>query len=257
MRASGLSQSNPDARWQKGANVTNDFIRHLVGIADACELLACLWEFPNDALAKGIVSEAVKNDALSCLVDVGAPGEALDEVGSAFARLSFADATAALASLRAGHSRLFLAPCGRPAVYASEGPFLFVETGGDGTPPLFATPSVRDVGACMKHAGVEPRNAQEEPSDSVANELSFLSWLLGSLARAADEGTREAACSTFGQAQDFWARHAGNWLPLFMERSGEAAARLCPDSPYPAAALFGRHVMDEVGRLLREEERAW
>lgn len=234
--------------------MTNDFIRHLVGIADACELLACLWEFPNDTLAGGIISGAVKNDALSCLADAGAPRNALDEVGAAFAQPSFVDATAALASLRVGHSRLFLAPCGRPTVYASEGPFLFVETGGDGTPPLFATPSVHDVGTCMKHAGVEPRNAREEPSDSVANELSFLSWLLGSLARATVEGTSKAASSTFSQARDFWARHAGNWLPLFMERAGEAAEHLCPDSPYPAAALFGRHVMGAVGRLLREEE---
>ena len=78
-----------------------------------------------------------------------------------------------LALLKREYSLLYMAPGPDVSVWPYEAPFRFVAEGREGVPTLFRAPVTLDVERHMREAGVLPKDARREPSDSVGTSSRF------------------------------------------------------------------------------------
>lgn len=232
-------------------------VRLHTGLADICELMAAVWQYPDERLAAALVDGSLAADAHGCLADAGADPETLDRVDRAFAGFDDVDAHELWERLRLEHSRLFLIAVGRPNVYIYEGPFKHVRAGREGEPGLFGTITVHAVKDIMRASGVIPADADVEPVDSVWNEFSFLSFLYGSLARdelaqlndAADgdpDADGPAPQEWSARIRGFWDAHPSTWLPSFMDEVVSSVDKLGLGPTYAAFALLGKETIARI-----------
>ena len=217
-----------------------------VGLADMCEVASALFAFPTPELAAALSGGAASEDLLGCFGDAGAhdAGEPLE---AAFSGFVSRDPDDLLGSLRRGHSLLYLAPGGDVPVWPYESPFCFVADGREGEPSLFRSPRQIDVERHMREAGVLPKDARTEPADSAWNELSFMSYLYGQVAKALHEGREGDVAEWSGRIVRFWDEHASKWLPAFMAKTVEGASSLSCGAEYAALAEVGSLILDAVG----------
>lgn len=218
-------------------------VRQAVGKADAYELLSCLFAYPDERVANGLVDGLIAEDARACLLDAGIAEDEVHAVGDALGAWRGASAADVLSAMRIAYSHLYLAPGGHTPVQPYESAFLHVERGLSGIPSLFRTPVTMDVERCMREAGVVAKNARKEPCDSVFEEFEFLSYLYAKLADAlSDDDAEDATTAVAGwteRLRAFEDEHALAWLPAFMRRTQE----LAEDGPYAAFAALGLTAM--------------
>lgn len=218
-------------------------VRQAVGKADAYELLSCLFAYPDERVANGLVDGLIAEDARACLVDAGVAEDEAQTVADALGAWRDTSAADVLSSMRVAYSRMYLAPGGHTPVQPYESAFLHVERGLSGIPSLFRTPVTMDVERCMREAGVMAKNARKEPCDSVFEEFEFLSYLYAKLADALSDDEVEAATTVpaewTARIRAFEDEHALAWLPTFMRRMQELAG----DGPYAAFAALGLTTM--------------
>lgn len=214
-----------------------------IGLADSCELLAVAFAFPTRELAAALSDGAFQADCASCLKDAGADWA---DPGAKLSSLVGSDAEELFDELRKGHSLLYLALGKGTAIWPYEAPFLSSVAGCEGGASLFRSGCQIDVERHMREAGVLPKDARTEPSDSAWNELSFMSYLYGNVAKALNEGREEDGAAWSGRIARFWGEHAGEWLPAFMERTIEEALRLSHGSEYAAFAEAGLAVLEAI-----------
>lgn len=231
--------------------VDENQLRKVIGLADACELLASATPFPGEDLASALMDGGLAEDARACLEDCGmAPDEAA-AVCAPWSRLVGQSAGSILADMRRTHSLLFVRQGSGVAVWPYESAYLHVEAGREGEPALFRSSVTLDVEKAMREAGVLPKDSRVEPCDSVWDEFMFLSYLLGNEASALNSGDAEAAELHRGRAAAFAERHAARWLPGFFS----AVEHRLPDVAKPDSAsqlffgglcAYGRCVMGLV-----------
>lgn len=214
-------------------------VRRAVGKADGYELLSCLFAYPDERVANGLVDGAIAEDARTCLVDAGVAQSEAEQVGDALRSWRGASAADLLSEMRIAYSRLYLAPGGHTPVQPYESAFFHVERGLPGIPSLFRTPVTMDVERCMRESGVAAKNARREPCDSVFEEFEFLSYLYAKLADALSGDDGESAAGWTERLRAFEDEHALAWLPAFMRRTRELAG----DGPYAAFAGLGLTTM--------------
>ena len=227
--------------------MNEDEVRCAVGLADSCELLSAAFAFPDEALAAALVDGSFRDDALACLSDAGAPEAARDRADRCLEGFTGVDAAHFEGVLRKGHTILYLTPGNDVPVWPYEAAFRYTAENHQGAPSLFRSARTLDVERHMREAGVLPKNARKEPSDSVWNELSFLAYLYGSAAAAVQEGRVDDAETWRERAARFWDEHASCWLPIFMDKTREEAPRQTFGGEYAALATLGELVLDEVG----------
>lgn len=220
-------------------------LRRIVGCADACELLSAMFSFPTRALADAVVDGTCGADALSCLSDAGVDRGTI-KFNKLLRGVCEDDAEVLFHLLRQGYTMLYLLPSGEAAVWPYEAAFRHGELCHEGLPALFQSPCQQDVERHMRRAGVMPTDARREPSDSVWNEFSFLSFLYGSLAAALHEGREEDASLWRGRIAAFWGEHGSAWLPAFMEQTQVAAPNAPGGEFYVAFAEIGRLALEAI-----------
>jgi len=219
-------------------------LRVAVGLADLCELMSAAFAFPTPELAAALSDGSFEGDLLSCLEDAGCPGDAAPDFGP----LSGRDAGELFDALRKGHSLLYLAPGGETPVWPYEAAFLFAAAGREGAPSLFRSACQIDVERHMREAGVLPKDARTEPADSVWNELSFMSYLYGNVAKALHEGRETDAAEWSGRIVRFWDEHASKWLPAFMEKTIEEAPKHSFGAECAVLAEAGAVILEIIGK---------
>lgn len=216
-----------------------DDVRRAIGLADSCELMAAAFAFPDAELAAALADGSLQSDALACLADVGAATATVDKAAAALSAFDGADVVGLADRMRKGHTILYLTPGVDVPIWPYEASFRYTAEGHEGSPALFRSARTLDVERHMREAGVLPKTARKEPSDSVWNEFSFLSFLYGSLAAAEQEGRRDDAAVWSGRAVRFWDEHLGCWIPAFMGRTREEAFLQTYGVEYAALALMG------------------
>lgn len=230
-----------------------------IGLADACELMAATFAYPTHALAEALVMGTYAEDARTCLVDSGASAEgdavfgrcaalAGPSAGALGAAQSTERASQIFEMLRRAHSALYLLPTGNVRVWPYEGPFCYREEGRAGAPVLFRSRRQLDVERHMREAGVMPTDARREPSDSVWNEFSFLSFLYGSAAAAMHEGRDEDVERWRERIARFWSEHGSGWLPAFMNQTRAAAPEVPGGELYTTFAEIGQLVLEAIAK---------
>ena len=228
-------------------------IRRVVGLADGCELLAAALRWPDEALANALVDGSFADDAQGCLEDAGmAPDTAaalcdrfrclaqLDPTGvSADDVVSNPDAAVLLADLRRAYSLAHVRQASGVPVFPYESAFLHVAQERQGDPVLFRSPLTLKVERLMREAGVLPAASRQEPCDSVWDEFSFASYLLGRQAEALMADDDAAAREWDGRAREFATDHLRAWVPDFLAAT---IAELQPQSAegriHPAAIAY-------------------
>lgn len=198
-------------------------VRRAVGKADGYELLSCLFAYPDERVANGLVDGTIAQDARACLVDAGFAEDKAEAVADALRAWHGASAADLLSAMRVAYSRLYLTPGGHTPVQPYESAFLHVERGLPGIPTLFRTAMTIDVERRMRDAGVVAKNARKEPCDSVFEEFEFLSYLHAKLADALSRDDDESAAAWTKRLRAFENAHALAWLPAFMRRTQELA----------------------------------
>lgn len=214
-------------------------VRRAVGKADAFELLSCVFAYPDERVARGLVDGSIADDARACLLDAGVAEDESQAVADALGAWRGADVGEVHASMRIEYSRLYLAPGGHTPVQPYESAFLHVERDLPGVPSLFRTPVTMDVERCMLEAGVKAKNGRKEPCDSAFEEFEFLSYLYAKLADALHCNDDEGAAVWTKRIKAFEGAHASAWLPSFMTCTQERAG----DGPYAAFAALGLAAM--------------
>ncbi len=204
-------------------------LRRIIGLADACELLCAATAFPDEALAAALCDGSLTSDARACLADAQIDDAAGEAACADWEALAGRDAATLAASLRRTHSLLHVRQADGVAVFPYESAFRFVAGGHEGEPGLFRSPVTIAVEAQMREAGVMPANARTEPCDSIWNEATFLSFLLGSEAAALMENDLDAAGAWRHRAQLFIEEHLMRWLPDFLCVTAQKARALAGD----------------------------
>lgn len=200
-------ENRKDLRWVQGA-------------ADALELLARAFSFPDIELARALVDGRFADDAASCAADLAISAStktALDELRM----FEGADPEALLSEMRRIFSRLYLVTGRDGTLYPYEGAFKFMAEGRPGEPSVFANRSALDMGRLLKAEGLEPDPERHEPADSIWFELAYLSLLYGRLWQALNEGSGSAvsAGELRGKIEEFQQVHGRPWMMAFMERT--------------------------------------
>ncbi len=227
-------------------------LRRVIGLADACELLAAATAFPGDDVAAALGDGSLVADARACLADAGLGADEARAACAAWDALAGRDAAELGGALRRAHSLLHVRQGDGVAAFPYESAFRFVRDGHGGNPGLFRSPVTQDVEAQMRAAGVLPLDARTEPCDSVWQEASFASFLLGSEAAALSQGNAEDAAAWHGRAGDFLAGHLLTWLPDLLSVTARLAAAWAEEGSLPADAAryreglgaWGAHVAD-------------
>lgn len=216
----------------------------MIGLADGCELMAHALAFPDEELAAALVDGSFASDAVGCLVDMG-DEEGAQRAAKALAMYRDDRASDLFEQLRRACTVLFHVPGGNALLWPYEAAFLHAAQGREGLPALFRTPVQLDVERHMSQAGVRPKAARREPSDSAWSEFSFLSFLYGSLAEALCED--EASASSWRRAiNEFWNEHGNRWLPALVERMELFCAEDERARVYGPVALMGVLVLARV-----------
>lgn len=235
-------------------------LRRAIGLADMYELMAVAWAFPTVELAVSLADGTFANDASAVLGDVGAVGAEIDDIVSVLRELGgrggdIEGIGERYSAMRKEYSLLFLAPGACVSVFPYESAFRHRAMGASGAPALFRSPVTLDVENQMREAGVTPVDARTEPVDSVWNECTFLSYLLGKRAEAIEARDADAEARWCDAAMRFWGDHGALWLPAFMEQVRREAAKLAEEAqarPYIALAAFGSAVC-----TLMEGRESW
>lgn len=227
----------------EGRGTVNEELRRAVGLADACELMAAAWAFPTPELIAAVTQGTFSDDAISSLRDVGVVSG--DAIGPVFENDAVSNEDL-LAITTRGYSLLFLAPGTNVLVFPYESAFRHRALKLDGAPVLFRSPVTLDVERHMRKAGVMPTDARREPSDSVWNEFSFLSFLYGNAAAAMYEGRDEEVKLWRERVTGFWREHGSVWLPAFMEQTRLAATDVLGGELYAAFAEMGQLVLEAI-----------
>ncbi|MEI3231646.1 MAG: molecular chaperone TorD family protein [Gordonibacter pamelaeae] len=154
-----------------------DDVRRAIGLADSCELMAAAFAFPDAELAAALADGSFQSDALACLADAGAATATVDKAAAALSAFDGADVVGLADRMRKGHTILYLTPGVDVPIWPYEASFRYTAEGHEGSPALFRSARTLDVERHMREAGVLPKTARKEPSDSVWNEFSFLSFL--------------------------------------------------------------------------------
>lgn len=230
-----------------------DCLRHLVGLADCCELLARAFAFPTVDLVRAVSDGSFAADAKSCLADAGDTlpsweAEALDALSQELSGDKLFD------ELRFAHTKLFLLPGGEALVWPYESGFIQQLASGQAPSALFRSPVQIDVEKHMRGAGVEPISSRTEPSDSLWNEWSFLSFLYGSAAEALFNDDAIALDEWCARVEEFWSEHAVKWFPRSMECVREEASSVEGGLFYAISAAIGLRLcaLIEADRGARE-----
>ncbi len=222
-------------------------LRRLVGLADACELLAAATAFPDAVLARGLAEGSLAADAVACLEDCGVATERAAAACAPLRALAGCAGESLRADLARAHSLMHLRQGEGVAVWPYESAFVHVAQGRPGVPALFRAPGTLAVEAAMREAGALPANSRVEPCDSVWNECGFLAFLLGSEAAARAAGDDDAAAQWSARCRAFACDHAFLWLPAFFDALAAEAARVnaagCARACYGAVGALGRQVM--------------
>lgn len=215
-----------------------------IGLADALELLQAAFLFPSEQLARALTDGSFRNDVEACLADAHVPEETIRALCDDFSSLEGRDPVKLLARLRKGQSLLYVRQAKGVAVFPYESAFLHVQSGHEGAPALFRTLVTLDVESQMREAGVVTKDSRTEPCDSVWNELSFLSFLYGSLAQTLHEGSiMEDAEVWQARIMRFWTEHGSVWLSAFFEATQAQAAHLSHGTEYSLFARLGLAVI--------------
>lgn len=220
----------------------HESLRWVMGAADALELLARAFSFPDRELARALADGRFADDAESCAADLGisaSTASALSELRA----LTGADPEALLSEMRRVFSRLYLVAGRDFTLYPYEGAFRFVADERPGEPSVFANRSALDMGKLLKAEGFEPDPERHEPADSIWFELAFLSLLYGKLCQVLKEGGRSAASGVElrGKIEGFQRMHGRPWMVAFMEQTRGAAQGV-----YRALASWGAAVLASV-----------
>lgn len=226
--------------------MNEDALLHAIGVADSCELMSAGFAFPDEDLANALSSGLFADDALACLLDADAGEAALGRASAALSDFARMDAAELFEFLRKGHTIMFLTPGNDVPVWPYEAAFRYTAENHQGAPSLFRSARTIDVERHMREAGVLPKNARREPSDSVWNEFSFLSFLYGSLAAALQEGRDDDAEVWRDRITRFWDEHASCWLSAFMEKTRGEGPVQTYGKEYAALASLGQIVLDMV-----------
>ena len=216
-----------------------------VGLADLCEIAGAALAFPTEELTRALADGSFAADLEACFEDA-ARGDASARCVEALARFKGADTTELSSLLRKGYSMLYLAPGAECPVWPYESAFRFVSEGREGAPSLFRSPFQLDVERHMREAGVLPKDARTEPADSVWNELSFISYLYGNVAKVLHEDRVTDAVEWSARVVRFWDEHASKWLPDFMRKTIEEAPRLSYGAEYAALAGVGLAIIGVI-----------
>ncbi|RDB64346.1 hypothetical protein C1878_00320 [Gordonibacter sp. 28C] len=223
--------------------MNEDVLLHAIGMADSCELMSAAFAFPDEDLANALSSGLFMDDALACLLDADAGETALGQASAALTDFARTDAAELIEVLRKGNTIMFLTPGNDVPVWPYEAAFRYTAENHQGAPSLFRSARTIDVERHMREAGVLPKNARREPSDSVWNEFSFLSFLYGSLAAALQEGRDGDAEVWRDRIARFWDEHASCWLSAFMEKTREESSAQTYGKEYAALASLGKIVL--------------
>lgn len=226
-------------------------LRQAIGLADCCELMAATWGFPDERLCEAFCDGSYESDARLCLKDAGMDEAQRDAAMACLAIFAGARPAELLAKLKRGHSLLYLAPGAEAVVWPYEAPFRFVAEGREGVPTLFRAPVTLDVERHMREAGVLPKDARREPSDSVWDEFSFLAYLYGNVAAALEKEDEAAERQWRGRIGAFCREHALRWLPDFMARTREESADKQCGCEYAALSRLADVVLGAVAADVR------
>ncbi len=223
-------------------------LRKVVGLADACELLANATSFPNDALVDALSDGRLVADAKACLEDIGIEADEASIICEPWAKLVGESYDRLLSDLGRAHSLLFVRQGNGVAVWPYESAFLHVEAGKDGEPALFRSAVTLDVEKMMREAGGLPQDSRTEPCDSVWDEFMFLSYLLGSVAKALDSDDETTAKFFYDRFEAFVEKHTSRWFPGFFDailRKLPKVARpdSIPDLFYKGLCSYNAHLI--------------
>lgn len=218
-------------------------LRKIIGYADACELMATVFRFPNEDLTRAFIDGSFLSDVRSCLIDSGADVIALNEACEEFTTLEMRNEPELLDSLRKGYSILFLTPGSETPVWPYEAAFRHVASGKTEPPVLFRAPITLDVETMMHASGVSPLDARAEPADSVWNELEYLSYTYGKAAQAIYDNDPVAETTWLMNARSFVIEHAGKWLSDFMIKTVKEAGSHSYGEEYSLFARIGALTM--------------
>jgi len=83
---------------------------------------------------------------------------------------------------------------------------------------------------------------------SYDNELSFMSYLYGNVAKALHEGRETDAAEWSGRIVRFWDEHASKWLPAFMEKTIEEAPKHSFGAECAVLAEAGAVILEIIGK---------
>lgn len=229
-------------------------LRRSIGLADSCELASAIFAFPEKTLVSALIDGSLQSDACACLLDAGAEDSELEHTRSLFAPFAESDEASLYSSLRKGHTILYLTPGTDVPVWPYEAAFCHTAEHREGTPSLFRSRCVLDVERSMREAGVLPKTARQEPSDSVWNEFSFLSYLYGNRASCMQENLCDDASVWNTRIVRFWNDHAKKWLCDFMDETQRQAPRQTFGAEYGVFASFARLVLDKIEADIEHRE---
>ena len=194
-------------------------IRKAIATSDMFQLLSILLYLPTPEIVKGLSDGSLSQDILIVLSELGFSVEIVEEFEKGFLLMQNSDQTGEklLTEMRREYTRLFFHPR-EPEIAIYETMFRYDSKTGESQPSLYISPAALDAERCYKKAGLAMSKEINEPSDHMAIELEFMTYLYTQKAIALKNNLEEEISRRDAEIIEFKEAHLKKWAIAFFNK---------------------------------------
>ncbi len=214
-----------------------------IAVSDMFQLLSMLLYIPTSEIVSGLNNGSLSEDVLDILYELGFSTEIVEEFKKDFLQIQNNKQTEEklLTEMRREYTRLFSHPQ-NPEIYIYETMFRYDAKTGEDQPSLYISPAALDAERCYKKAGLLISKEMNEPSDHMAIEMEFMTYLYTQKAIALKNNFEEEIARRDAEIMEFKEAHLKKWALAFFDK----LASINNSNYYRIFGEIGRIFMTEI-----------
>ncbi len=218
-------------------------IQKAITTSDMFQILSLLLHIPTPEIIAGLLDGSLPEDILTILGELNFSVEVIEKFKTDFLLIQNSNMTKEelLLEMRREYTRLFSHPQ-EPEIAIYETMFRYNPETGEERPSLYISPTALDAERCYKKAGLIMSKELNEPSDHIATEMEFMTYLYTRKAIALKNHLEEELAAREAQIIEFKETHLKKWAKAFFE----TLASINNSDYYKIVGEIGRIFMVEI-----------
>jgi TorA maturation chaperone TorD len=194
-------------------------MQNAIARSDMFQILSILLHIPNLEVVEGLANGSIVEDLLNIISELGFSAGDIEKLSTdlLWAQNNKLTEKELLSEMRREYTRIFIHPT-EPQIPIYETLFRYDPQTMKETPSLYISPAALDAEHCYKKAGLVMSKKTNEPSDHMAIEMEFMTYLYLQKALALKNNLEEEISAREVQIAEFEERHLKKWAKDFFTK---------------------------------------